>query len=248
MTDVVLVNKEILEKTINSIKSNWQIIFLGIVYSVLGMVASILVGALFTGPLGLARGFILALVESSIISSYIFVLYNVISYNRFRWRDVKNGFTYFIWKVYAVLFIFYLGSIILSFIGSLLGGIIFVYLMLGISILVFIILNPIPEALYVKTYNPWDTVLYCLEFMRGNWLNWIIPNIVFFLLLFIISGGGILNVFSIFNNFTLAYGMVVIVRYLLASVILSFGMIYRGHLFTLLSTSTRRKRMFMRKV
>lgn len=248
ITDIILVNKEVFEKTIRSIKSNWQILLVGVVYAILSMIASIIVSRLFIGPLGLARGLILALIEAAIISSYIFVLYNVISYNRFRWRDVKNGFTFFIWKVYAILFMFYLGSILLSFVGNIIGGFLYIYLMMIISLLLFVVLNPLPEALYVKTYTPWDTVIYCWEFMKDNWLNWIVPNVIFFILLFIFSGQAPFYSINPFRGVTITYGFVVMARYLISSIILSFGMLYRGHLFTLLSTSSKRKRQFMRKV
>jgi len=248
LTDVLLVNKEVFTKTIKSIKDNWQVLFVGIVYLFLGIGSSIIVSRLFIGPLRIASGLVLALVESAIISSYIFVLYNVLSFNRFRWSDVKNGFTYFIWKVYAILFMFYLGSILLGFIGNLFGGLIYFYLMFFITIASFIVLNPLPEAMYIKTYNPWETVLYCFDFIKENWINWILPNIIFFIVILGFSGSSLLNGISLFGGYSLVYLGTQMIGYIIGSIFFSFGMIYRGHLFTMLSTSNRRKRQFMRKV
>ncbi len=55
------------------------------------------------------------------------------------------------------------------------------------------------------------------------------------------------DLFTTHLSFGLSLGFKELVKYILGQVLFSFIMIYRGHLFKLLSTSTRRKRMYTNK-
>ena len=81
--------------------------------------------------------------------------------------------------------------------------------------------------------------------MKENWIEWLIPNVVLLGLLYLVTGNVLTSLFStgLSINVLSIRG---IVLYLIGQVIFSFTMIYRGVLFDILSTSTRRKRMFMR--
>ena len=246
LNDIILVNKEIIQKSRSTITRNPEILLMGIVSSILSLLAGILIFNLLAG-LGILLGIIYALVESAIVSSYLFVLHNVVVYNRFRWQDIKNGFTYYIRKVYGVLFIFYLVNLIIGFLSNILGSaIIAILFILGLG--AFVVLNPLPEALYVKDRDSLQTILYCVDFMKENWINWLVPNFILILILYLITGG----VFSVglnpFRGLSFSTSISSIVMYIIGSAILSVAMVYRGHLFKLLSTSTLRKRMFMRKL
>ncbi|WP_409228106.1 hypothetical protein [Gudongella sp. SC589] len=246
INDIILVNKEIAQKSKDSIMKNPEVLLLGVVYSVMSIVAGMLVFNLLAG-LGILLGIIYALVESAIVSSYLFVLHNVVVYNRFRWRDIKHGFTYYIRKVYGVLFIFYLANLILGFLSNLLGPMI-VALIFIIGIGALVVLNPLPEALYVKDRDSLQTILYCVDFMKENWINWLFPNIILTLILYLLTGGILNGGLNPFRGLSFSVSISSIVLYLIGSAILSTAMIYRGHLFKLLSTTTLRKRMFMRKL
>lgn len=246
LKDILYVNKTSFLKTLDSIKKNWIIVFTGLVYSALSIVSFSLLGILFQGILGIFAGIIITIVTSSFISNYLYLLFNVINYNRITMQDFKEGFTHFIWKVYGVFFIGYLGSYLLGAISNILGsGSIILSLIISISILV--LLNPLPETIYIKSYSPWESILYTFEFMMENWLNWIIPNILFHLGLYFLTGNMLINLFNTHISFNLSFNLRYIVMYLVGQALFSFIMIYRGHLYKLLSGSTRRKRMFMNK-
>jgi len=246
INDIILVNKEILKRTKDSISRNPEVLLLGVVYSIMSILAGALIFNLLAG-LGILLGIIYALVESAIVSSYLFVLDNVIVYNRFRWKDIQNGLTYYIRKVYGVLFIFYLANLILGFLSNLLGPIIVAIVFLT-GIVAFIALNPLPEALYVKDRDSLQTILYCVDFMRENWLNWLVPNMVLAGMLYLTTGGLFNGGLNPFKALSFSTSISSIILYIVGSAILSTGMVYRGHLFKLLSTTTLRKRMFMRKL
>lgn len=240
--DLMSVNKQTFSKTINSIKNHWEALLIVVVYAIISQIITLFVSRVFSGTLSIISGILMAIIEAAIISSFLFVLNNIVQYNRFRWKDVVEGLNYYLWKVYGILFIFFIVNFILSSVLNIIGSLGYV-LSLIFQLFIVIILNPLPETIYLKTYDSRDSILYCLEFIKENFINWFIPNLLFGVLLFFI--------FKVTNKtlFTLSISQLMpfMLRILLFSVCLSFVMIYRGHLFKLLSTSTRRKRQFMNK-
>lgn len=244
--DFIYVNKHSFKKASVSLSKNYLIILTGIAYSLISLLAFNILGIAFAGPLSIIRGFILYFIQSTIISNYLYLLFNIVNYNRFTLNDFKQGFMYFIWKVYGVLFIIYVAQLLLSALNSFFGpnaSLINFIIQIGILVL----LNPLPETIYLKGYMPQDTLLYTFDFMKENWLNWVVPNIIFYLIIYFISGQLITDLFATGISFRFNYSPVYILRYLLAQTIFSFMMIYRGYLYRLLSTSTMRKRMFMNR-
>lgn len=246
LSDIILVNKEIISKTRKTISKSPAILLMGVVYSIISFLSGIIVFKLLAG-LGMLLGLIYALIQSAIVSSYLFVLHNAIVYNRFRWKDIKHGITYFIRKVYGVMFIFFLANLILGFLLNIIGPLAEVITILtgGIT---FILLNPLPESLYIKDRDSLQTIVYCVDFMKENWLNWLLPNMLLMIMLSFTTGRVFLGGLNPFTGFSFGASLGTFIMYLLGSIIISLAMIYRGHLFVLLSTTTLRKRMFMRKL
>lgn len=242
--DILEVNSHVLKKSSTSLKDNWVIIFTGMVYVLINLVAMLLVFTLFNGILSIFAGIAVAILSASLISNYFYLLFNVINYNRITLQDFKDGFKYFLRKIYTVLFFAWIGSYLLNIIQGTLGfNPIVLNIIINVSIFVF--LNALPETLYLKVLDPMDSIMYAVDFIRENAINWLIPNMLFYLALYLITGKIMLNIFTIHTGSML--GLAGIIRYLIGQILFSFVMIYRGHLFKLLSTSTRRKRMFMKK-
>src|SRR5699024_3820615 len=109
----------------------------------------------------------------------------------------------------------------------------------------FVLLNALPETIYQKYYGPVDTISYSFNFLTENVLNWAIPNIIYFLLLYPILPN-IMNIVLMISFGTIP-SPTYIITFFVGQLIFNFGMIYRGHLFEVLSTSTKRKREFMKK-
>lgn len=78
--DIAYVNGEVLKKTTENVKKNPQVLFLGFAYVIVGIGVSFLMGYLLSGPIGIFGGIIMAVLQSALISSYLFVLGNVIVY------------------------------------------------------------------------------------------------------------------------------------------------------------------------
>lgn len=246
LKDIVYVNKNSGIKTIKSFKKGWPIVFTGIIYTILNLVIYNLIGRLFIGPLYILSGMVVAIISSSFISNYLYLLFNVINYDKITFQDFKDGFTHFMWKVYGIFFIGYLASFLLNIVYRTLGNMAIVLNIIWYLTLI-VLMNPLPETIYIKSYSPWDSVVKTAEFMQENWFNWLLPNIIFYGLLFVTSGTVLMDIFNTHISFDLVFTARNVLVYFIGQILFSIIMIYRGHLYKILSTSTRRKRMFMNK-
>ena len=246
LEDFLNINRQTLKKTLLSLKDNWVIIFTGIVYVILNAVIYTTIFTLFTGVLSIIAGLISAVVSAAMISNYFYLLYCVINHGRISVQDFKDGFGYFLRKIYGVFFFAWIGSYIFSLLGGILGSSIYALNSI-ISLSILLILNALPETIYLKSLDSMDSIMYSFDFMKENWFNWLVPNGVLYIILYMVTGNIITNLFTTNISYGVFFGGVNIVKYLVGQGIFSFIMIYRGHLYKILSGSTRRKRMFMSK-
>lgn len=229
-----------------SFRKHWIIIFTGFIYTSLSFIIYNILGLILRGPMAVFSGILVALITSSLISNYLYLLFNIINYDRLNFQHFKDGFTYFLWKIYGVFFIGFIGNYLLSFLFRIIGTRAFA-LNLIVNLIIIILLNPLPEVLYIKSYSPWDSILDAIKFMEENWINWLVANIIFYALIFVVTGNIMSGLFNTHTSFSMIFNLKGIILYLLGQLIFSFMMIYRGHLYKILNGSTRRKRMYMRK-
>lgn len=250
LEDMIYVNKTVVEKAIRNFKKNWMIILTGVVYTAINLLALNLLGVIFTGPLSILSGIASALIRSVIASNYLYLMFNIVNYNRLTIDNFKYGFTYFLRKIYGVYFLLYMIMFIFSFLAPTLGslGSFGLNLVLIISLLAMFILNALPETIYLKQYDAWESVTYAVNFLKDNFVIWIIPNLIFYLAIYLITGELLQEIFNVNLSFNFSLNPIYLIRYTLGQAIFSFMMIYRGHLYKVLSTSTRRKRAFMKKI
>lgn len=244
---MILVQKNTMKRSIRSFKTSWPIIFTAIVYMLINALAMNLISILLRGALSIIGGLFIAILSSSLISNYLYLLYNAINYNRITLQTFKDGFTQYLWKVYGIFFIAWIARYALSIVSDLIGGAGIILFSL-LSLLALVLLNPLPETIYQKYYSSAESIRYAFDFIRENWLNWFVPNIILFVLIYVITGRLVLNMFTTYLVLDLRLDIVSIGRYLVGQSLFSFTMIYRGHLFDLLSISTRRKRMYMNRL
>jgi hypothetical protein len=241
INDFIYINKTVFKKTLNSFKKTWPIIFTGIIYIILSAVVYNVLGLILRGPLAIFGGILTAIVSSSLISNYLYLLFNIINYDRLSFQHFKDGFSYFLWKIYGVFFIGFIGNFLLSFVFRIFGsGASFLNII--ISLTIGVLLNPLPETLYIKSYRAWDSILKSIEFMQENWINWLIPNLVFYILIYLATGKILSGLFNTYLSFNAFINIRSILFYFIGQTIFSFMMIYRGYLYKMLSGSTRRKR------
>lgn len=244
LQDILETNRAIIPKGIRLTIHNWPIVFTGLVYSIILMIL-LRVASLFW----IFGGIIATLVQSAVISNYLYLVENIIRHGKITLEDFKHGFKVYIWKIYVIMiviwFVNYGVSLFLRPILNIRIGAISLWLLLqGAALILF---NCLPEVIYQKDDTVGDSFAYCIDFVKENWMDWFIPNIILGILLYMMMGKTLLwrgflggtPFFSLPNGF---------VFYFLGQILLSFAMIYRGLLFDILSRTSRRKRMFMRNV
>jgi len=242
--DMFYTNSNIAKKTTKSVIKNWPVILLGFFYMIVNIIILSILPFFW-----ILAGLVQIIVNSALISSYLYVMDCVISKDRITLADFKYGFTVYLRTVWGILFIAYVASmgvnlLVMPILGRTISptAVTLIY-----YFLVLVLLNPLPEIIYQKGYNALECMTYSVEFIKENWIEWLVPNALligimyFFLRNFIVTLLFMVFPIRVFTN------PAVLVLYLIGLVWFTFLMVYRGHLFEALSTSNRRKRMFMRK-
>lgn len=252
--DIFYINKTTMKKTLDLFLKNWLVIFTGLIYSMITLVAYVIASPFLSIPiLNIVIGVLLYFLTVALISSYLYVLYSIVKCNKFELKDIKTGLRVYTYEVSRILFIGWIAGLlvfnfVLPIIVTSFGGTLeYTTLVNIVGLLVLIAINPLPEVIYQKNYTGLDGLRYTFNYMKDNWVEWLIPNAILLGLLYFITGSTITNLFPTgigFNFNTISIQGIGL--YLIGQVIFSFTMIYRGVLFNLLSTSNRRKRMFMR--
>lgn len=246
--DIIQTNKGIFIKSYKGVVKNWKIFLIGIAYVIFTMLALRIIAYAW-----IFSGILIALLESLIISNYLYLIENIVSYDRFTIDDFKNGFTVYLRKIYSIVIIFWFVNFGVNlFLAPLfyikIGPVSFWFL---IQVIVFIFLNPLPETIYQKHYDGLNSITYSFEFIKENWIEWFIPNgiilVVLYLVYTLVNKFVLINTGGNINPFILR-SLRLIVYSVFYQIFFSYIMIYRGYLFDILSTTTRRKRYFMRNI
>lgn len=197
-----------------------------------------ILGASVLGPLA---SLVIYLIMAAVISDYLYIINQVIHNRSFDLEDFKTGFKMYLRKVYAFLFLIW---VIQMGIDLILAPILPIFrepfMTSAINLFMMIVFNAIPETIYQKYYSEGDTVVYATQFIKENAIEWFAPNIIVIGLLYFVDSQFAVLLAKL--NFSIIGTIISIV---LTSGIVGFAMIYRGYLFELLTTTTRRKRLFM---
>ncbi len=188
---------------------------------------------------GYLSSLIIYLVEIFIISFLLNALYTIIKSSNLFINFIRDDSNQFVLKIIQIGFIFYLGQMILNI--FILNPVV----VRGINILSLILLilfSALPETIYLEDYNAGNTVQYAIKFLYNNIYNWLIPNLIFYILIYKL---GYLTIFPF--DIKVTYSANNILSLLMYLILVSFIFLYRGHLFQILSNSNIRKREFQNK-
>lgn len=232
LKDLIEVNKEVAAKTLSALKACPVLIPITI-----GVLLVNVMIAMVAGYFGFLAGIFLLIADGAVLGAYLYALEQVIRFRRLKIQDMRDGVQIYFRRTVIMIMIVNLGFYALSILGGILGGLGSVIVMLG-YLAAFILLNPLPEMLYLKHYSEGECLSRSYEFILENWIDWFVPLLPMMLLAF---GGGILGSFIL-------PGLGTISGLLAQAVVLPFVMVYRGFLFDVLSKSSRRKRQFRRNM
>lgn len=243
--DLYYTNKKVSKSALSSTFKNWPIIFTGLFYFTATFILTLILPYFW-----ILGGLVLIIFSSALISNYLYLIDCIIDKNRFNLQDFKDGFTVYLRKVWGISFIAYVASLIINtfLMPGFRRGLQPMALETIINFLAFVLFNALPEVIYHKHYNPWESITYTVEFVKDNWIEWFVPNLVLLVILYLLTGSLLTGIFNYHIPFRLVFNPLGIILYILGQIWFSFTMIYRGYLFEILSTSNRRKRLFMREL
>jgi len=183
LNDIYYTNREVLRKTIKAITVNWKIFLVGMAYFVLSLLILQIAARAW-----ILSGLIIAVFQSAMISDFLYLMEQIIKKGKFTMDDFKEGFKVYIWKAYSVLILFWFVRYGLSLffgwaLSASIGGISLWFI---IEIIVFLALNPLPEVMYQKYNQGFDMISGAFEFIKENWIEWFIPNVLIAIMLYLL--------------------------------------------------------------
>ncbi|MBH0178615.1 MAG: hypothetical protein HP491_12305 [Nitrospira sp.] len=260
--------RQALQATWRSLMRSWVM-----VAALVGFALLFVGAARIVGPLGMIGGVLLGLVNAMLVGATLRLIEQSLSAVRtIQFADVTESFGHYFWDVIGVGFVLWLPIMALDMgtQANPYGG----FLSSAVMLLLFILLNAAPEVIYqIRHDSPLDVFKASYEFVLEHWIEWFLPFAIlalpivvspsgiqeFFNLSTGIGRGAGLNFFQlILLPFTLIGGWMSYVGLdpdaqwifllLLTPLVATTALLFRGHLFALLRSSTRRQRMFAHRV
>lgn len=251
--------RQAVQATLLSFARSWILAVVVIIFAVLMIIVASLVA-----PLGMAGGLLLGAANALVIGATLNLTEQAVLGGRpIRWSDIPQSAGQYFWDVISVGFLVWFPLLILQM--ALQSNPYRLVLTTAIFLLVFLLLNPVPEVIYqVRHGSAIDVIRESYEFVLENWIEWFLPLVVvlapfgvsfFFQISSEAGRRGGLDFFQLlalpFNLLTnwLGYlgvsGSVSSVLVLLFTPVISvLILIFRGHLFAALHGTSRRQRLF----
>lgn len=253
-----------LKKTWQSLLRSWIV-----VAAVVGFVAILTAAMQVASFLGVAGGFLLGAVNALLVGATLGLIEQAVIHARpLSVKDVVGSVGQYFWDVIGVGFVLWvpLMALDLGMQNNPYGP----FLSSAVLLLMFLLLNPVPEVIYLSRHDsPLDVFKSAYDFVMENWIEWFLPIMVL-LIPMLLAPAGLRSFFALSNSVGrgagLDFSQIFILPFALLggwleyagipssvawSVTLLFTppfavaiLLFRGHLFALLSGSSRRQRRF----
>jgi len=202
--------------------------------SLLAYTAILGVARMVAMPLGMVGGMLLALASSACLSSFLYLIEQVVRSGRANLADFQRGFGVYFFEVVRISFLFWVAATLLRLVlaGQPNGGLI----QLCVTVVAYILCNVVPELIYQSHESGPGLVAASYRFIVANWIEWFPPNLV--------AAAGIVWVLRTVARLPLAGPLGVMVETFVAGLLVVLLMVFRGLLFAELHGSTSRSRAF----
>jgi hypothetical protein len=260
--------RQALQATWRSLLRSWVT-----VAALIGFALLFVGAARIVGSLGMIGGVLLGLVNALLVGATLRLIEQSLSAVRtIQLTDVTESFGHYFWDVIGVGFVLWLPMMALDMgtQANPYGG----FLSSAVMLLLFILLNAAPEVIYqIRHDSPLDVFKASYEFVLEHWIEWFLPFALLALPI-VVSPSGIQEFFNLSTGigrgaglnffqllllpFTLIGGWMSYVGLdpdaqwvfllLLTPLVATTALLFRGHLFALLRSSTRRQRMFAHRI
>lgn len=260
--------RQALQATWRSLMRSWVM-----VAALIGFALLFVGAARIVGSLGMIGGVLLGLVNALLVGATLRLIEQSLSAVRtIQFTDVTESFGHYFWDVIGVGFVLWLPMMALDMgtQANPYGG----FFSSAVMLLLFILLNAAPEVIYqIRHDSPLDVFKASYEFVLEHWIEWFLPFALLALPI-VVSPSGIQEFFNLSTGigrgaglnffqllllpFTLIGGWMSYVGLdpdaqwvfllLLTPLVATTALLFRGHLFALLRSSTRRQRMFAQRI
>ena len=223
-----------LSKSWDCLRKNWVVSFAPVIYGIILTVTGIVVG-----PLGMIGGLVYSLVSSACASSGLYLVKNLVESGKTDSNDFLNGFTAYLGELLTFFFILWLPmwAAANGLAGVPNGALIYLLLRLGL----FLLLNAVPEMIYQGRVTGLELIGASYNFIVENWIEWLTPNIILFVIGYMLLGQIELALFG------LPAFVQLFVHSFALGLLLTYVMTFRGFLFIELYGSSRRSRIYRYK-
>ncbi|HTM08623.1 MAG TPA: hypothetical protein VL754_09560 [Verrucomicrobiae bacterium] len=218
-------------RTVELLTANLPVIFAPLAYSIILSLATTLFG-----PIWLVGGIIITAVTAACASSALFLIENIVRMGKVSVSDFTKGFSIYLWEILGIAFILWIPMMLLSGVAASTpqGPVIILF----VELLLYVILNPVPELIYQTRTSGVALLSASYEFIVENWIEWFLPNVAigiaaYWLLVWLDVPASYLPTFFRFFLLYSVFGL-----------LLTFLMIFRGLLFSELNGTTRRSRAY----
>ena len=247
------------QATILSFVRGWVICL-----AVVGFVGLMALAAALFGGLGIAGGFILGAVNALLVGATLALIEDAVKAARpIRFHDLWQSLGTYFWDVIGVGFVLWIPLMLLQ--QALAANPSGAFLGAAVLLLLFILLNAVPEVIYqVRHDSPLDVFRESYQFIVENWIEWFLPVALviapfgagFFFHLSELTGGRagldvvqllavpltLLTAWLTYLGVPVEAGSVLVL--ILTPPVTVVILLFRGHLFAALHGSSRRQRMF----
>jgi cadmium resistance protein CadD (predicted permease) len=260
--------RQALQATWRSLMRSWVM-----VAALIGFALLFVGAARIVGSLGMIGGVLLGLANALLVGATLRLIEQSLSAVRtIQFTDVTESFGHYFWDVIGVGFVLWLPMMALDMgtQANPYGG----FVSSAVTLLLFILLNAAPEVIYqIRHDSPLDVFKASYEFVLEHWIEWFLPFALLALPI-VVSPSGIQEFFSLSTGigrgaglnffqllllpFTLIGGWMSyvgldpdaqwVLLLLLTPLVATTALLFRGHLFALLRSSTRRQRMFAHRI
>lgn len=242
---------EALRDSSRSLVAHFWIIGLVPAYTILlGLAAGL------TMRLGFAGGLLQYLAMAACLGSLLTVIGEAIAHQRVRFDGLAQTFGRYFGRVISVFFVFWIVDLMLSLFAQADPGL--AWLVIFVKTAIFVIFNAVPELIY-QGHNDGTALLSdAYQFIRSNTVEWLLPTFLVmspFFLIDLRTGFLAMARLSPTNALDFMVGALgaflplsgqaaSLAALLLASVLLTWILLFRGFLFKALNRGGRRQRIF----
>lgn len=210
----------------------------------------------FFGQFGFAGGMIVGMIEIALLCFYYAWISSTVQKERLRFSDLVHFDYSLFFNIISVAFIFFIVQFVLQ---SLTQGLDAKFPLLCVQLGIVIVFNCVPEVIYLHRIESGYALSEAARFTRDNWIEWYLPMLLVILPWLVTNPISVLVSLSIsdplFPPLIIIKG--VVISYagsvfasglpILALLVATWFMLFRGHLFQALASGSRRQRIYKSK-